>query len=61
MSFPYRRIFCPVDFDDNSMSALDTATSVAREHVGIVFVLHIVPMIIPPTGMPIYVDTFKGQ
>src|SRR5262249_33507746 len=60
-SFPYRRILCPVDFDDNSMCALETAASMAREHDGTVFVLHVVPMLIPPTGMPIYVDLYKGQ
>ncbi|HUA36103.1 MAG TPA: universal stress protein [Candidatus Binataceae bacterium] len=61
MSFPYRKILCPVDFDDNSMCALETAASMAREHDGTVFVLHVVPMLIPPTGMPIYVDLYKGQ
>ncbi|HVN28926.1 MAG TPA: universal stress protein, partial [Candidatus Binataceae bacterium] len=58
---PYRKILCPVDFDDNSMCALETAASMAREHDGTIFVLHVVPMLIPPTGMPIYVDLYKGQ
>jgi universal stress protein A len=61
MSFPYRRILCPIDFDDNSMFAIDTAASIAREHDGVIIVLHVVPMIIPPTAMPIYVDLYKGQ
>jgi signal-transduction protein with cAMP-binding, CBS, and nucleotidyltransferase domain len=26
-----------------------------------VFVLHVVPMILAPTGMPVYVDLYKGQ
>jgi nucleotide-binding universal stress UspA family protein/CBS domain-containing protein len=61
MSVAYRRILCPVDFDDNSMHALDTAADLARQNNGTVFVLHVVPMINPPTGMPIYVDLYNGQ
>ncbi len=57
----FRRILCPVDFDDNSMRALDTAADLARENNGTVFVLHVVPMILEPTGMPVYVDLYKGQ
>ena len=61
MAYPFRRILCPVDFDDNSMQALDTAADFARENNGTVFVLHVVPMILAPTGMPVYVDLYKGQ
>jgi len=61
MTHPFQRILCPVDFDDNSMQALDTAANLARENNGTVFVLHVVPMIIAPTGMPVYVDLYKGQ
>ena len=61
MAFPYRKILCPVDFDDNSMQALDTAADLARDSKGTVFVLHVVPMILAPTGMPVYVDLYKGQ
>jgi len=50
-----------VDFDENSMQALDTAANLAREGDGTVFVLHVVPMIVAPTGMPVYVDLYKGQ
>jgi len=61
MANPFRRILCPVDFDDNSMQALDTAANLARDNGGTVFVLHVVPMILAPTGMPVYVDLYKGQ
>ncbi len=61
MAHPFRTILCPVDFDDNSMQALDVAADLARENNSTVFVLHVVPMIIPPTGMPVYVDLNKGQ
>ncbi len=61
MAFSFKRILCPVDFDENSLAALDTAADLARNSDGTVFVLHIVPMIIAPTGMPIYVDLYKAQ
>jgi nucleotide-binding universal stress UspA family protein len=61
MAFPYRRILSPVDFDENSMAALDVAVQMARQNDGTVFLLHVVPVIIPPTGMPVYVDLYKGQ
>src|SRR5271157_3366916 len=61
MAFPYRRILSPVDFDENSMAALDAAVELARQNDGTVLLLHVVPLIIPPTGMPVYVDLYKGQ
>ncbi len=61
MAPQFRKILCPVDFDDNSMQALDTAANLARESNGTVFVLHVVPIIIEPTGMPVYMDLYKGQ
>jgi nucleotide-binding universal stress UspA family protein len=61
MAFPFRNILCPVDFDDSSMSALETAGDIARQHDGTVFVLHVVPMIGPPIGMPVYVQLYESQ
>ena len=61
MSYPFRRILSPIDFDENSLAALDVATQMARDNDGIVLLFHVVPMIVAPTGMPIYVDIYKGQ
>jgi nucleotide-binding universal stress UspA family protein/predicted transcriptional regulator len=61
MAFPFRRILSPIDFDESSMTALDNAVQLARQNDGTIFLMHVVPMIIPPTGMPIYVDLYKGQ
>jgi nucleotide-binding universal stress UspA family protein len=61
MAAQFKRILCPVDFDDNSMQALDTAAKLAQESNGTIFVLHVVPMIVAPTGMPVYVDLYQGQ
>jgi nucleotide-binding universal stress UspA family protein/predicted transcriptional regulator len=61
MSFPYQRILCPVDFDENSLAALSAASDLARRSDGTVYVLHVVPMIVQPTAMPVYVDIYKSQ
>jgi len=61
MPLPYQRILCPIDFDDNSLAALDTAADLARHADGTIYVLHVVPMIVPPTAMPVYVDIYKSQ
>lgn len=61
MAFPFRLILCPVDFDDSSMDALETAANVCRQNDGTLFVLHVVPLIVLPTGTPVYIDLYKGQ
>jgi universal stress protein A len=60
MIYPFRKILCPVDFDESSAHALVTAATMAREGA-VVFVLHVVPLFVPPTSMPVYVDVYKGQ
>lgn len=61
MASPYQRILCPVDFDENSLAALAAAVDMARRSDGTIFVLHVVPMIVQPTAMPVYVDIYKSQ
>jgi nucleotide-binding universal stress UspA family protein len=61
MSYPFRRILSPIDFDDNSLAALEVAAQIARDNAGMLLLLHEVPLIVPATGMPIYVDIYKGQ
>ena len=61
MSYPFRRILSPIDFDDNSLAALDVAAQIARDNDGMLLLLHVVPMIVPATDMPVYVDIYKGQ
>jgi len=61
MSSLYKRILCPIDFDENSLAALTAAADLARSSDGTVYVLHVVPMIVQPTAMPVYVDIYKSQ
>jgi universal stress protein A len=41
MTFPYKRILCPVDFDDNSLHAVDEAGALARGGSGRLCLLHV--------------------
>jgi nucleotide-binding universal stress UspA family protein len=61
MSFPFKKILCPVDFDESSEAVLAMAAKLASANDGIIYVLHVVPMTVAPTGMPVYVDIYKGQ
>jgi len=56
MSFPYGRILCPVDLDDDAGSELAAAAELGRHFAATVFVLRVVPSAILPTaaaGVPV--------
>ena len=61
MSYPFRKILSPVDFDDNSIAAVDVAGRVAHDNDGRVLLIHVIPIIIPPPGKPVYVNLDQGQ
>ncbi len=43
----FKKILCPVDFDDNSLQALAMAIDLARQQDAKLFVLHAVPPVDP--------------
>lgn len=61
MAFPYRRILAPVEFDETAHAVLDAAMRLAAKNGGTVFLMHVVPLVVAPTGMPNYVDIYKDQ
>jgi nucleotide-binding universal stress UspA family protein/predicted transcriptional regulator len=61
MAFPFRKILCPVDFDENSMKALDVAADLARQNEGTALLLHVVSMIVVPARLPGYFDLYLSQ
>jgi len=61
MAYPFKKILCPVDFDENSTAALDAAAEMARQSDAMVEVLHVVPIIVQPGGTPIYVDVYTAE
>src|SRR5580700_10112192 len=50
MTFPYRRILNPIDFDENSMEAVEVAAGFARQNDGTVILLHVIPAFPIPRG-----------
>ncbi len=61
MAYPYRRILAPIEFDETAQAVSDAAVRIAAETGGTVFLMHVVPMVVAPTGMPNYVDIYKNQ
>ena len=61
MAFPCRRVLAPIEFDDTVQTVLEAAERVAAEANGTIFLMHVVPMVVTPTGMPNYVEIYKDQ
>jgi len=52
MRFPYKKILCPIDFEDNSIHALEKAVEIARHFGAEVFLMHVVPLIVEALPIP---------
>jgi nucleotide-binding universal stress UspA family protein len=61
MAFPYRKILCPVDFDDNSLVALERAAEIARHMNSKLVVLHVLPIHVAPGEVPPPLSLFEDQ
>src|ERR1700739_4777131 len=61
MAFPYRKILCPFDFDENSLNALEKATEIARHFPAAIFLAHPVPLVAQVGEVPLPVDIFQDQ
>lgn len=61
MAFPYRKILCPIDFDDNSLGALDKAIEIARHFGATVALVHAVPLVVQFGDVPIPVDLYEDR
>jgi nucleotide-binding universal stress UspA family protein len=60
MAFPYKRILCPVDFDVNSLSALEEAALLTRQSEATLYLLHVAPIVIK-SGLAFYADVNQAQ
>ena len=61
MAFPYRRILNPVDFEENSIRAVEVAAEFARQNEGTVVLLHVVPTFVQPTELPRYLPAYSAE
>ncbi len=64
MAFPFETILCPIDFDENSIAALDKAVELAREFGSSVIVLYVLPVVLSfgefPEPAAMYEDQEKA-
>lgn len=64
MAFPYKTILCPIDFDENSLSALDRAIEIARALGSSILLVHVLPIVIAvgeyPPPAALYEDQKKA-
>lgn len=51
MSYPFKKILCPVQFDDPEFVALGLSSQIAKDTGATLYLLHVVP-IIPAIGEP---------
>ena len=56
MAYPFKKILCPIDFDDNSIAALDAAAEMARQAGATIEIFHAVPIAIQPSEAPIFIE-----
>jgi CBS domain-containing protein/nucleotide-binding universal stress UspA family protein len=63
MTFPYRKILCPVDFDDaNSLAALGTAAQLGSGTDAVLFVLNAFPEVVrEPAGTKLFQAVNQAQ
>jgi universal stress protein A len=53
MAGPFKRILCPIDFDDNSLAALDYSAGLAQGSDATIYVLHVVRAPAEPSEVPV--------
>ena len=61
MRFPYKKILCAVDFDENSLVALDEAIELARHFKASILMVHVVPLIVQFGEVPIGYELYEQQ
>jgi nucleotide-binding universal stress UspA family protein len=61
MAFPYRKILCPIDFDENSLRALDKAVEIARHFGAAVILAHAIPLVAQLGNFPMPADVYAAQ
>jgi nucleotide-binding universal stress UspA family protein len=61
MGFPYTKILCPVDFDDNSLATLDKAIEIARHFSAELVLVHVVPLVMQFGEVPVATGFYEDQ
>jgi len=45
MAFPYKKILCPIDFEDNSLRGLEKAIEIGQYFKAAIVLVHVVPIV----------------
>jgi nucleotide-binding universal stress UspA family protein len=61
MAFPYKTILCPLDFDENSLAALDQTVEIARYLGSNLILLHVVPLVLTAGEVPPFAAMYEDQ
>jgi nucleotide-binding universal stress UspA family protein len=61
MSYPFKRILCPVDSDQSAAAALCCAAQIAGRPETTVYLLHVVRLLVPPDGMLVGTELYRSQ
>ena len=61
MAFPYQKILCPIDFDENSINALERASEISRHFKASILLVHAVPLVAQLGEVPMPVDLYHDQ
>ena len=61
MAFPYKRVLCPMDFDENSLAAFDQAVEIACHFEGTLILLHVVPLVLSLGEVPPPAALYEDQ
>ena len=60
MSYPFKKILCPIQFDESEQNALDLASQIARDTDATIYLLH-VAQVLPAIGAPDATEASKGR
>jgi nucleotide-binding universal stress UspA family protein len=61
MAFPFQKILCPIDFDENSSNALERAIEIARHFKAAIILVHAVPLVVQFGEVPMPIDLYQDQ
>lgn len=61
MAFPYKTILCPIDFDENSLAALDKAVELARHLRSKIVLIYVLPLILTLGEVPPPAALYEDQ
>jgi len=61
MAFPYKTILCPIDFDENSLTALNQAVELAAHFESKLILVHVLPLVIPTGEIPPPLMLYEDQ